>query len=146
MLRRTIPFNPRLAVDKFYPPPLHGIRNNSKTIIDIDAKLSVPYPASIWHLSQKKQKKKSVDTFFFFRKLRFSDVMSRHSRSKINECLNDHKTKSIDVNCTKNCQKIGNDILYKMAISDFQNYDFLTPKISKNTFSDFCSSQNHCFF
>ena len=24
-----------------------------------------------------------------------------------------------------------------MAISDFQNFDFLTPKISKNTFSDF---------
>ena len=34
----------------------------------------------------------------------------------------------------KRCQNKGNGILYKMAISDFQNFWILTPKISKNKF------------
>ena len=43
-----------------------------KTTADIEATLSVPYPASIWRLTIK-----FVD-LFFFRKLCFTDVMSRH--------------------------------------------------------------------
>ena len=40
-----------------------------------------------------------------------------------------------EANRKKMCQNKGNWIVYKMAISDFQNFWILTPKISKNKFS-----------
>ena len=39
-----------------------------------------------------------------------------------------------EANRKKRCQNKGNLILYKMAISDFQNFGILTPKIKKNKF------------
>ena len=39
-----------------------------------------------------------------------------------------------EANRKKMCQNKGNWIVYKMAISDFQNFWILTPKISKNKF------------
>ena len=39
-----------------------------------------------------------------------------------------------EANRKKMCQNKGNWIVYKMAISDFQIFWILTPKISKNNF------------
>ena len=55
--------------------PLPDILDNSKTAADIDAKLSIPSPASIRRLSLKFQTNQS--RIFFF-KWRFSDVMFHH--------------------------------------------------------------------
>ena len=41
------------------PPPLPDFLDSSKTAVDIDAKLSVPYSASIWRLLQKNQENPS---------------------------------------------------------------------------------------
>ena len=54
-----------------YNAPLAIFLNNLKTRTDIDAKLTVPYTASTWHLHTKFQ----PNLFDFFRKWRFSDVM-----------------------------------------------------------------------
>ena len=55
--------------------PLPDFFDSSKTAADIDAKLSVPSPASIWRRPLKFQKN-------LLRKWHFSDVMFRHFGSK----------------------------------------------------------------
>ena len=46
----------------------------------------------------------------------------------------DRRLMYTEANRKQRCQNKGNWILYKMAISDFQNSWILTPKISKNKF------------
>ena len=76
---------PAGGADSALPPPLAGFRDSSKTAADIDTKLSVPSPASVWRLPSKFQKNTSR---FLFRKWRFSDVMFRDFGSKSGKCLN----------------------------------------------------------
>ena len=46
----------------------------------------------------------------------------------------DRRLMYAEANRKKRCQKKGNWILYKMAISDFQNFWILTPKFLKTSF------------
>ena len=76
--------NPRSAGEWVNINPLPYFLDSSKTTADIDAKLLVPYPASIWRRLAK-FRKKSVE--FFFRKWRFSNVIFRDFGSKSRKCL-----------------------------------------------------------
>ena len=60
--------NPPLAGGRKTPPPLANFLNNLKTSAYINAKLTVPYTASIWHIHTKFQRNPSE---FFFEKMAF---------------------------------------------------------------------------
>ena len=64
--------------------PLPDFLDGSKTAADIDTKLSIPSPASIWRLSSKLNKN---PWRFLLRKWRFSDVVFRDFGSKSGKCL-----------------------------------------------------------
>ena len=67
----------------------------------------------------------------FLRKWRFSDVMSCDFELKMVVSYIDRRSMYTEANRKKWCQNKGNWILYKMAISDFQKFWILTPKIKK---------------
>ena len=69
--------NPRGAGGKYYP--ISYIGSNLKAAHDNGTELSVPYPTSILHL----RKFCEFSSDFFFRKLRFSDVMSCNFHPKM---------------------------------------------------------------
>ena len=70
----------------------------------------------------------------FLRKWRFSDVMSCDFELKMVVSYIDLRLMYAEANRKKRCQNKGNWILYKMAISDFQNFWIFTPKFQKTSF------------
>ena len=71
------------------PPPPLTFLDRSKTAADIDAKLSVPFPASIWRLPPKFQRN-PLRNFWVNGVLvtsRFSDVIFSDFGSKSSKCL-----------------------------------------------------------
>ena len=123
---------------KYYPPPLPYFLYSSKTTADIDAKLSVPYPASIWRFFSKISEK-SVEKLL--RKCRFSDVMFRYFGSKSGKCLktskmysfgvkrNPKSPKGVKLSVLQNgCLRI---LIFSFLASKTQNFDFSKIKAHK---------------
>ena len=103
---REAPLHPRTAggggVNITPPPLLRNIRHSSKTVTDIDMKLSVPYGTTIWRTSIPR---KLYGKLMLFRKWRFSDVMSRDFRSKMDENEIRRRLLNIEVNCKRKTSK-----------------------------------------
>ena len=87
---KRISFNPCLTEGRAKnAPPLLTFLDRSKTAADIDAKLSVPFPASIWRLPPKFQRN-PLRNFWVNGVLvtsRFSDVIFSDFGSKSSKCL-----------------------------------------------------------
>ena len=111
------------------PTPLANFLIDLKTKTGIDAKLPVPYSASIWHPQAKFQQSSSRS---FLRKWRFSDVMSRDFGSKIGQHSNASRMQTFKVKRNRQTPKDVKLHSLQKTISDF---DFIfDPQKSKFRF------------
>ena len=134
------------------PPPLPNIRDNSKTIVDIDVNFGIPYRASIWRLDRK-FRHNWLRTFWE------NDVLMTSCYAILDgKVVNVWKivsNQAMKQTANGKHSNNANTILHKMDISEFQNFEFLTPKnpkiyfFQKNfwktiCFSKFSKNRNIC--
>ena len=143
--------NPRPVGGAFWPP-LWFFLNSKKTAARSAAKFSVPSRASIWHLHTKFQVLGHLRSGVIEVKLR-----SCSSKNEQKSCNLETLTKSTVIKQFQSSLYglVDKKRRYKTAISDFQNFWFLTKKKSKNwfflknfekiqNFSEFRKNRNIC--